>query len=203
MREIINLIGQKFYQLSVIEFVGTENGSAIWKCKCDCGNEITARGARLRNGHVKSCGCRKGKVTAQRNFRHGHTGTRLYRIWSLMNDRCRNPRSPSYERYGKRGICVCEDWKSFEPFYNWAMDNGYSENLTIDRKDNDGNYEPGNCRWATNLEQNNNTRKNTFVFHDEQSHTLAEWSRLLGIPYHTIHNRVKRGLALPEILRSY
>ena len=127
------------------------------------------------------------------NYRHGMRYTRLYNIWRSMNQRCRNPKSYNYERYGGRGITVCEEWHQFIPFRDWAMKNGYADNLTIDRKDTNGNYEPGNCRWATPKEQANNKRSNRHIELDGVSHTLAEWEGITGIKLNTIWARLDRG----------
>ena len=95
-----------------------------------------------------------------------------------------------FDRYGGRGIKVCDEWQEFLPFYEWAMANGYADNLTIDRIDNDGDYRPGNCRWATRTEQNNNTKKNHYITYNGKTHTIAEWSRITGIKYGTLINRI-------------
>ena len=158
-----DMVGQKFGRLFVIKAVAerTKCGEVKYLCKCDCGNEKIIVGTSIRNGSTKSCGCILSEETAKRAKTHGQSKTRLYRIWHGMLDRCNNHNRHEYMYYGGRGITVCDEWMEFEPFYKWAMSHGYAYDLTIDRINNDGNYEPNNCRWVTMKEQAKNKRKPT------------------------------------------
>ncbi|WP_108672549.1 hypothetical protein [Peribacillus acanthi] len=133
---------------------------------------------------------------------HGMRYSRLYRIWTLMNQRCTNQKLSYYERYGGRGIQVCEEWKTFEVFAKWANKNGYREDLSIDRIDPNGNYEPNNCKWSTEIEQARNKRTSRFVTINGESKTVAEWAETSKIPYKTLQRRIDTGCKEENLLAS-
>lgn len=132
--------------------------------------------------------------------KHGEHGTRLYGIWKNMKYRCSNPNSPAYKDYGARGIFVCAEWQQYEPFRAWAIANGYRENLTIDRIENDKGYSPDNCRWATMKTQSNNTRMNRIIEFDGAEHTLTEWAEITGVCVATLWDRLKNGWSIERAL---
>ena len=156
---LIDMSGRTFGRWTVCEKSGNHpRGGAIWRCICDCGTEKNVSGADLRSGRTNSCGCYMRELSASLNKTHGKTGTRLYRIWQNMKKRCQNERAPNYSDYGGRGIRVCPEWSSFETFEAWSLANGYADDLSIERKNVDGHYDPGNCTWATAQEQSENRR---------------------------------------------
>lgn len=133
---------------------------------------------------------------------HGMSHSRLYQIWNSMRQRCENPNAISYKYYGKKGVCVCDEWKNFKNFCAWALNNGYADNLTIDRKDSNGNYEPNNCKWATNKEQQNNTSYNRLITHCGETHNITQWAAIIGIPRTALYNRFRRGWCAEKALTT-
>ena len=159
MGKIKDLKGQRFGKLIVLEFKEIKNYRAIWLCKCDCGNFIAVSSNSLLSNKTKSCGCIHSQQLINRNKKHGLSEAKLYKVWQGMKTRCYNPNFMYYCNYGGREITICDEWlNDFKKFYDWATSNGYKEGLTIDRINNDGNYEPSNCRWVTRAEQNRNKR---------------------------------------------
>lgn len=167
-----DLTGMKFGRLTVVKLAEPspqkKHRGKRWECVCDCGNTTVARADSLKSKHkssgVKSCGCFQEESRRKAITKHGYCGTRLYSEWANMKSRCWYSSHQSYSNYGGRGITICDEWHDFEPFKNWALKNGYTDNLTLDRINNDGNYEPSNCRWITASEQGHNVRpykKNT------------------------------------------
>ena len=187
-----NMIGTRFGKLVVVSVapVYTAPSGGIHKrysCKCDCGNQVMVLKEHLTSGRQKSCGCLK-KLNGNPTHREIHT--RLYRIWGNMCNRCLNYNNPAWDDYGGRGITVCSEWKKYENFRDWAKTNGYTDNLTIDRSDNDMGYTPQNCRWVDGFVQANNKRNNRYITFNNQTMTLSNWAKLFGIPYKTLHRRI-------------
>lgn len=202
MRKIIDLTGQKFGRLTAIKRVGSsKNKSALWLCKCDCGNEIIATSNNLRNGNTQSCGCLATEIRRKLCTKHNMRNTRIYRTWKSIRQRCYYERNDHYKYYGARGIIVCEEWKKdFLSFYNWAMANGYRDDLTIDRINVNGNYEPSNCRWITLKEQNNNRRSNHLITYNNETKNLQQWIDKFGIKRADFYYLLKKGYKETEIL---
>ena len=184
--------GERHGKLIVLGFAGIDKrGEAVWRCKCDCGNITQVTGYKIRSGHTTSCGCVRRNRLGNKNRTHGMSETRLYTTWLGMKARCNRPTEQNYYLYGGRGISVCDEWeKSFESFKDWALENGYTDKLTIDRKDTNGNYCPENCKWSTVYEQANNKRNNHFIDAFGLHLTVAQWSRRSGIGVATILRRV-------------
>ena len=176
-----DLTGKRYGRLLVLSLVADEKGSNIptrWLCQCDCGKQLSVRAYNLKSGNTNSCGCLQKEIAATNKKTHGMTGSRLYIIWQHMIRRCTKETDQAYKYYGGRGIAVCDEWKDdFQAFYDWAMSHGYSDHLTIDRIDVNGNYCPENCRWATQREQQRNKRDNTRVSFNGQIKTVSEWAK--------------------------
>ena len=202
MGKPLDLIGEKYGRLTVLEKLPERrNGRVVWLCKCDCGNYDKVPTSELRSGKHLSCGCYQKERASQSNITHGQSGTRLYRIWCAMIKRCENESAGGYENYGGRGISVCDTWRgSFEAFRDWSLSHGYSENLTIERNNVDGDYCPQNCRWATRNEQMNNTRRTRHFAFNGEVHTLRKWSEITGIPFTRLKGRLQRGWLIEKAL---
>lgn len=193
MGTFIDLTNQRFGKLLVIERAENKGRRVAWLCQCDCGKKKIVTTRDLRAGDTNSCGCLHHETQKDSMTIHGLRYDKLYNIWRSMKQRCYNENERHYADYGGRGITVCDEWRNdFQSFYNWAMANGYSDGLTIDRKDNNGIYCPENCHWTTVLGQANNKRNNYVISYKGKTQTLAEWSRELGIPYSTLHKRLTR-----------
>ena len=206
-------IGDVFERLTVVSGPTRKkspNGQSFWywTCRCQCGAERETREANLKSGISRSCGCLQREKAAKvgaRSITHGcssggHTTTE-YRSWSGMMTRCYNPNQPSYERYGGRGITICERWHSFN---NFLTDMGIkpAAEMSIDRIDNNGNYEPGNCRWATPTQQNRNSRQNVLMPSDGETKCMAEWAEEKGLRQDTFSRRLERGWGIEKALST-
>lgn len=200
MPKLIDLTGERFGRLVVLERLEnyvSENGSSatMWKCKCDCGNIVNVRSSNLRNGHTRSCGCLFDEEHYNFHKTHGDSYSRIYNILRRMKDRCYNPRNNRYYRYGGRGITVCEEWLDYNNFKKWAFENGFNENssrkeCSLDRIDSDGNYCPENCRWVNSFIQNNNKSNTVMLTYKGVTHSIIEWSAILGMSRGTLYNRL-------------
>lgn len=202
MTKLIDLTGQKFSRWTVISRSGNRGRLTYWNCQCECGNKADVGSSALRDGRSRSCGCLKNEETKERSVTHGMSHSKEYSSWNDMMKRCYNKNASHYNNYGGRGIAVCDRWLKFENFYADMGDR--LEGTSIDRIDNNGNYEPGNCKWSTRKEQCNNRRSNRFVTYAGKTLTLSEWSDVSGIPAKAIRKRlsvfnwtVKRALTEP------
>lgn len=208
MSVLIDLTGQRFGRLIVIERVNDtldKSGRkySTWKCQCDCGNYTNATTNNLRSGNTKSCGCyHKEKL---KNGKHGYRNTRIYSICNSMKQRCNNKNNVEYKNYGGRGIKVCAEWNKpdgLKNFAEWSIKNGYKENLTLDRINVNGNYEPSNCRWIPLEEQFKNMRKNVYVEYNGEKMIIADFSRRTGIDHRKVSRYLKNGYSIEEILEK-
>lgn len=206
-----DLTGQKFSRLRVLRQVeNNHHNQTQWLSRCECGTEIVTRSMDLTTGNTKSCGCLKADVQRERmaaaNFKHGASihgeRSRAYIAWMNIIQRCENENVPNYGRYGGRGIRVCERWRN--SFADFLADMGDAPvGYSIDRKDNDKDYSPENCRWASKKVQANNMSTNFVIEFAGERHSLQEWSRLTGIPRKTISNRINRlGWSIQEALTT-
>ena len=194
--------GDKFSRLIIIKEVEKRNKARFFLCKCDCGTEKVIRMVQLTTGGTKSCGCYKRDHLINENYKHGHSRTKLYKVWTSIKQRCLNKKAQAYEHYGARRITIAKEWLDFEIFRKWALNNGYKRGLSIDRIDVNGNYEPFNCRWATIKEQSNNRRTNHIVEWNGKSKTLKEWSETLNINYNTLRKRFRIGWSVDEVFST-
>jgi hypothetical protein len=187
------LTGQRFGRLLVLGMAEPRTFQNWCRVRCDCGTEKEVSQSNLRNGHTGSCGCAGRERIGALHRTHGMTETSEYGIWNMMKQRCANPNVPTFKRYGGRGISVCDVWRdSFEAFYR-DMGPRPTAFHSIDRIDNDGNYCPENCRWATQPEQGLNTSKNRRVSYRGEALTVGEWARRASVKRLTLHQRLARG----------
>lgn len=199
-----NLIGKKYGHLTVIGLSDKMSGrKSYWYCQCDCGNEVEVRSDHLTTGNTLSCGCLKkaqDRINLTKFHRHKESHTKLHDTWSRIKQRCLNPNNKSYVNYGGRGITICKEWsESYESFRDWSLNNGYADNLSIDRIDVNGNYEPSNCRWANAKQQANNRRSNLSVTYNGKTKTLKQWSEIFDLSYSVLSRRYKTGLRGSEL----
>ena len=206
-----DLTGKRFGRLVALSYAGQGNRRrTYWLCKCDCGKTTKVQSIHLKSGHTTSCGCRLEEIhkeIANVNYKNGLSKTRLYLTYKNMINRCYRKNGKFYKDYGGRGITVCDEWKNdFQSFYDWAYANGYDENAefgkcTIDRIDNNGNYEPNNCRWVDNYVQANNKRKNLKLKINGEIDNISNWSKRLNLSYWNLRNysKGKANCAYPNL----
>lgn len=209
-QKIINSIGKRFGKLTVLG-ISTKNktGKNYVQCKCECGNIIDVLPNQLFRNQLKSCGCSKtnndllknNHCTSSGNFRDGRTKHPLYGVWNQMLNRCENPKNIHYDRYGGRGIKVCDEWHDFWSFAKWSdSTGGRPKGFTLDRIDNDGNYEPSNCRWANSETQASNKSSNRYIEFNGKIQTIHQWASEIGINEQTLTNRINRGWSIENAL---
>lgn len=198
----IDLTGQRFGKLTVTGIaVDIPGKKKKWNCRCDCGNECIVSGSNLRSGHTTECLRCGYEATRAYNTTHGKTGTKIYAIWRGMLNRCENPKAKSFPDYGGRGIKVCPEWHDGGTFIKWAENSGYAEGLEIDRIDNNGDYEPDNCRWIERLLNSNNKRNNKLIEHNGETKTLAEWARVYNVSYKNLSRCLLVGYSLDDAVK--
>lgn len=191
----MDLKGQKFNMLTVLDFYDVQNGMSRWLCRCDCGNEVVVYGRHLKSGNTMSCGCYHKEHNGEFGYKHGGCKERLYSIWCDMKSRCNNPNNVAYRWYGGRGITVCNEWEhDYAAFREWAYNNGYKDNLTIDRIDSDKNYCPENCQWLPlkdNIEKDkirySGIAVNIVTGEKDRFSSVVEFAERHGLNAHSIH----------------
>lgn len=203
--------GKEYDGIRVISYSHTEGKHSYYLCEClHCGKQFTTRIDGVKSGHTTSCGCQNEEWmhSGQMNRKHGMSNDRAYWVWAKIKSRCYNPKSHEYPNYGGRGIRMCDEWLDAEAFVTWAYASGYDKDApkgecTLDRIDVNGDYEPSNCRWITNLEQQNNRRYHVTTEYNGRRYTAAELARELKIPYTTMLQAIKTGKSVQEFLNDY
>ncbi|WP_042297110.1 hypothetical protein [Paraburkholderia bannensis] len=202
----VEMVGRRFGRLRVTRQAQNIGRDVAWSCVCDCGEALNVRGAALRRGNTSSCGClhreqliaRNQLALARTTKTHGMSSTRTFRIWVGMRRRCADPRIKCFRNYGGRGVRVCERWASFE---NFLADMGEAPaHMSIDRIDVNGNYEPGNCRWATPAIQSRNKRDNFVIAFGGTTQCLTDWAADIGVSVQTLHSRLRDGWSVEQAL---
>ena len=197
MGKFRDLTGQRFGRLTVIERAPDKTTGSkpkvMWRCRCDCGNDVVVWTSSLARGTTVSCGCKKRK--------HGYAHKeRLYETWKNMKRRCNDPQNKRYAQYGGRGIKVCPEWEhDYLAFRSWAVSAGYQDNLTIDRIDVNKGYFPENCRWVTPDEQMNNMTKNHMISYHGKRLSMSQWAKEFGLTYGAMNHRIQRGWSMERI----
>lgn len=204
-RKVIDMTGYETGRVKVVEQAGkNKSGNILWRYECSCGGGGIATADAIRR--MKSCGCirkENGKEFFHNfNITHGESRTRIYTIWGNMINRTSNKKNKDYKNYGGRGITVCEEWKDYLTFKKWALENGYSDTLTLDRIDNDKGYYPGNCRWADEETQNNNKQQSRKLEYKGKIKSVEQWAKEYNINRSTLVNRLNKGMSIKEALET-
>lgn len=199
MGKLIDLTGQTFGRLTVLRRAPDHRERVYWECRCQCGNTTVVGGTALRRGNSHSCGCLVADLLRNWSTTHGQSRSVEYYTWQCMKTRCYNEKHSKYRHYGGRGITICDDWRNdFERFY--ADMGPRPAGHSIDRINNDGNYEPSNCRWVPRAAQNANTRQNRLIEFRGETHTLAEWARRVGLPPTTLRGRLQENWTIERAM---
>lgn len=209
MSNFNDMTGQRFGRLVVIKrsknYISPRGSKKVsWLFKCDCGKNVVVYSSHLKNGNTQSCGCYHDEKLKKRITKHGLRHNRIYFIWGAIKSRCYNTKNIGYKNYGGRGIKVCDEWLDCEKgstnFIKWSLENGYKENLTIDRIDVNGDYCPENCRWVTMKEQSNNRRNNHYITIKGQTKTLSMWFEIYKISRTQFYWRINHGMSEVEAI---
>ena len=193
MSTLKDLTGMKFGRLTVIGRVANNaEGRAMWECQCECGLKKIVKGKNLINGATKSCGCMLKEHVGNLNHSHGMSNTKLYKKWQVMNTRCNNKNRDHAQWYMEKGIEVCEEWRDFLNFYDWAMTNGYEDGLSIERIDINKGYEPKNCKWIQLKEQAFNKSNTHWITFQGKTQSLTKWAEEIGISVTILKDRINR-----------
>lgn len=190
-----DLTGRRFGRLEVVDRAQNRNKHVYWRCRCDCGKDVEVRGDALTRGPTVSCGCYHDDIVTK----HGMWQTPIYRIWRSMLGRCENPNAHAYELYGGRGIKICDAWHDFQTFYD-DIGKRPADNYSLDRINNDGDYCPENCRWATWKQQSRNRSNNRIIELDGERRCISEWASITGINHGTLTQRLNRGWTARQTL---
>lgn len=203
LKPFYDVVGNKYGSLTVVEELMRQRRSRMVLVQCDCGNRTMVDLNNLESGNTKSCGCVGRKKTSELRRTHGLSKHLLYGVLGNIRSRCTNPNVDEYKNYGARGICICKEWlNDFLSFYNWCIKNGWREGLTVERIDNDGHYEPLNCKIAPDSVQARNKRNNIYLEYNGRNMVVADWSNELGIPFTTITQRLRMDLPIQMVLST-
>lgn len=199
MSRFIDIAGKKYNNLTVLSFYDMKDNKARWLCQCDCGNKVIVASVCLRNGNTKSCGClRHNKKYDEKTAK---IIKRLQYIFYQMKQRCYDKNNPAYKHYGERGIKICKEWlENINTFEEWAINNGYKHDLTIERINVNGNYEPSNCKWVTKTQQGYNKTNSILCTIKGETKCLSEWCKIYKKDYFLVRSRLKRGIDIEEAL---